>query len=164
MNAGRFLLVAVVGATMVVGLAGTLIPVLPGLILVWAAAVVYGLAAGIGAIGWIALTIITALLVVGMVASFRIPQKRAARTLTGWGRFLPIVLAVVGFFVVPVVGAPIGFVTGVYVGNRATARQPAAAWSATKTAMGALIQAAAAQLAAGLGMILVWLFWLALER
>jgi uncharacterized protein YqgC (DUF456 family) len=164
LNASRFLLIAFVGAAMVVGLAGTLIPVLPGLVLVWAAALVYGLAAGFGVIGWIAMVLITALLVAGLVASVRIPQKRAAQTLTGWARILPIVAAVVGFFVLPVVGAPVGFVTGVFVGNWAKARKAEAAWSATKVAMVGLLQAAGAQLAAGLSMIVVWLFWLGLER
>ena len=54
------LLVAVVAIAMVMGLAGTVLPILPGLWLIWGAALVYGLVAGFGASGWVAMTLITA--------------------------------------------------------------------------------------------------------
>ena len=53
------LLVALVAIVMVIGVAGTVLPILPGLWVIWAAAVAYGLFAGFGIGGWIALALIT---------------------------------------------------------------------------------------------------------
>lgn len=46
-------------------------------------------------------------------------------------------LGVVGFFVVPVIGLPLGFVGGVYAAERVRLGQ-AQAWPATRRALGAV--------------------------
>jgi hypothetical protein len=48
------------------------------------------------------------------------------------------VLCVIGFFVVPVVGLPLGFVLGVYLAERLRLPGHAAAWASTRAALAAV--------------------------
>src|SRR3970040_1967994 len=94
-----------VALTMAVGVIGTLLPVLPGLGLVWAAGVVYGLVEGFGVVGGMCVTVMTLLLIGGSFAGIRIPQRAAALGGIGLGgQVFAAGLAVVGFFAIPVVG------------------------------------------------------------
>nr|MBA3289934.1 DUF456 domain-containing protein [Actinomycetota bacterium] len=56
MDTGIALLVAV---AMAAGLVGTLLPLLPGLPIIWVAALVYGLLTEFGTAGWVAFALIT---------------------------------------------------------------------------------------------------------
>ena len=147
-----------VGLAMAVGIAGTLLPVVPGVGLIWAAAVVFGLAEGFGFIGWAAMALITALGAAGLIAGVRMPQRAAAAGGIGWrGQVMAFALAVVGFFVIPVAGAPIGFVVGIYLAARARDRNEA--WSITKRTLRSLVLAAGLQFVAAIAMALTWLVW-----
>lgn len=147
-----------VGLVIAVGVLGTVVPILPGLALIWAAALVYGLAEGFGLAGWLAMTVITVLAVGGMAAGFVMPQRAALAGGIGVrGQLIAVGLAVVGFFVIPVVGIGIGFVTGVYLVARR--RHPERAWEVTKSTVRAMVLAAGVQFAAGILMALVWLAW-----
>ena len=107
-----------VGVAILVGLAGVLVPVLPGLLLVWAAIAVWSTERQ-DTTGWVVLAVVTALLVVGQVAKYLLPGRQLGRagipartTLAG------AALGLVGFFVVPVVGIVLGFVLGIYLAER----------------------------------------------
>lgn len=142
------------------GVAGTIVPVLPGLVLVWAALVFYGVLVGFGWVGWTVLGISTALLGLGTYLNVRIPQKEAATTgLTVGGQVVALALAVVGFFVVPVVGLPLGFVLGVFLVRLRATRDGAAAWRSTLAILRSLLKASAVQAACGLAMGTLWLGW-----
>jgi len=148
------------GFAVAVGVVGTLLPVVPGLGLIWAATVVYGLVEGFGVTGWIATFVSTGLLLVGIVLAVRIPQRAAAAGGIGFrGQLLAFGLAAVGFFVIPVVGAAVGFVAGVYLSAR---RVPGNPWTTTRHTVRALVAAAAVQFATGVGMALTWLAWVVL--
>ena len=111
-------LVVVVATAMAVGVAGTVVPFVPGLGLVWLAALGYGLAAGFGVAGWIAFLAITALAVGGFAAGVVLPHRAArGRGATSLSLILGSTTAVVGFFVVPVIGLPLGGVLGIFVGE-----------------------------------------------
>ncbi len=147
-----------VAIAILVGLAGTLLPILPGLGLVWLATLAYGLVEGFGAIGWTAMSVITLLLVGGTAAAIRVPQRAAAAGGIGLrGQLLAVAMAVIGFFVIPVVGAPIGFVGAVYL--LARRRDRPNAWPTTVATVRSLLVAAGIQFLAGLGMALTWGVW-----
>jgi len=153
-------LIAVAAAGMAVGIVGTVVPVVPGLALVWAAALVYGLGAGFGAVGTIAFTIITGLALAGTVIGWVVPQRAAARA--GAGRtsmWIGGALAVVGFFVVPVVGVVVGGVLGVFLGELVRTRDTVAAWHATAATVKGFGIAGVMQVLAGLAMAAVWVSW-----
>ncbi len=150
-----------VGLAVAIGLIGTLLPILPGLVLIWAATIAYGLAEGFGVIGWVAVILITGMLIGGEVAGFRMPQKAAAAGGIGWtGQAFAVGLAIAGFFVIPVVGLPLGFVAGVYLAARRRNRETA--WSTTVRTLRALVKAAGVQFLTGIAMALTWGAWVIL--
>ena len=147
-----------VGLAIAVGVAGTLLPFVPGLGLIWVAAVIYGLAEGFGVGGWVAMAIISGLLVVGIGAGIRIPQRAAAfGGIPFRGQLWALALAVVGFFVIPVVGAAVGFVSGIYLVARQQDRQRA--WGITRSTVRALVMAAGFQFLTALAMAATWGVW-----
>jgi uncharacterized protein YqgC (DUF456 family) len=145
---------------MAVGLVGTVVPVLPGLGLVWLGALAYGLLAGFGAVGWLVMVVLTVLAVLGTVAGVAVPKRRAGAA--GAARsslWLGALAAVVGFFVVPVVGLPLGGALGIFVGERVRTGDGRAARRATWATLVGFGLAAVIQLAVGVAMVGAWLVW-----
>lgn len=136
----------VVAIVIAVGLVGIILPVLPGDWLILAAVLVWASETG-GATAWTWALIAVALLVIGAVVKYAVPGRR----LKGQGvatstLLVAAVLGVVGFFVIPVVGLPVGFVAGVYLMQwRAKGREHA--WPATVAALKAVGLAIAIELA-----------------
>ena len=148
----------VVGVVMVAGLVGILLPVLPGLLLIWAAGLWWTLADGGGATRWAVLGALTVLLVLGTVAKYVLPARSAA------ARGAPVatlvvgaVCAVVGFFVIPVVGVAIGGVLGIYGAEYVRLRDAGRAWASTRAALVAIGIGLLIELTAGVLMFGVWL-------
>jgi len=153
-------LVVLVAIVMVIGVAGTVLPILPGLWLVWAAALAYGLFGGFGIGGWIAMALITGLAAAGTASGIYLPQRRAASIgVPWWGQVAALVGAVAGFFIVPVIGAPLGFVVGILVVTLVRERHFQGALAATWATLKALLMASGLQFAVGLAMVAVWVIW-----
>ncbi len=127
----------------------------------WAAAVAWALVAGLDPLGWVALTVITVVVLVAGWLALRLPASRTAASGVNVGsQLLALSLAAVGFFVIPVAGAAVGFVGGIFMTRLAATRDRGQAWEATKAALVALWQAAAVQFGAGVLILLIWVIWL----
>ena len=63
---------------------------------------------------------------------------------------LAVVLGIIGFFVVPVVGAVVGFVLGIFLVETSRSRDRAQAWQRTKHALVAVLHSMGIELVAGL--------------
>lgn len=153
MNAGgEFLL----GVLMAVGLVGIVVPVLPGLVLIAVVAVVWGFEVG----GWQAWAVVALMFVVmgvGTVVKYRIPGREltdANVSTRTW--VVASVAAVVGFFVVPVVGLVLGFVVGVYAGERLDRGGHEPAWASTRRLLAGIGKGMAVEFVAGASAIFVW--------
>jgi uncharacterized protein len=145
-----------VGLAILVGLAGIVVPVLPGSILILAAVLVWALEAASPA-AWVVFSLATLLLVLGGIVKYAVPGRRLRldgvpnRTLVAGAA-----LGAVGFFVIPVVGLVVGFVLGVYlaevqrVGRRL-------AWPTTRAALRAVGVSLLIELTAGLLAAGTWL-------
>lgn len=139
-----------VALTIAVGLVGILAPILPGSILVLAAILVWAIDIG-GPTAWTVFAVAAMLLVAGTVVKYAVPGRRLqVAGIPASTQWLGAVGAVVGFFVIPVVGIFLGFVVGVYAAERH--RVGPAAGASTKAALRAvglsiLIELAAAMLA-----------------
>jgi uncharacterized protein YqgC (DUF456 family) len=73
--------------------------------------------------------------------------------------FVGAVGAVAGFFLIPIVGLPVGGAVGIYAGELVRTREAAAAWRTTKATLKGFGLATLIQLAAGLMMAAVWVAW-----
>ena len=157
-------LVALLGLVMAVGALGTIVPLVPGISLVWGAGLVYGLDRGFGAVGVVALAVMTSLGVAATVGGYVVPKRRAsgagASRATVW---LGVAGAVVGFFVVPIVRLPIGGVLGIYVGERLRTGDTVTAWRATRATIAGFGIAVLVQFAAAMSMIAVWVVWVIID-
>lgn len=151
-----------IGVVMVVGLAGTVVPVLPGLIVLWVAALVYGFVVGFGPVGVAAMILISLLMIVSIVKSFVLPKKMAEGSdVSGWSQLIALVGAIIGFFVVPVVGIVVGALVGLFVSEFVHHRRLAEAWDATKAVAKGFGLSALVDIALGLVMITLWAAWAA---
>ena len=144
-----------VALAIAVGLAGVLVPVLPGPLLVGGAILLWAAGHG-GATAWAVALVAVALLATGAVVKYLVPGRRLERAGVPRTTMLAgAALGVVGFFVVPVVGLPLGFVLGVYlvewhrVGG-------AHAWPATLHALRAVGLGMAIELGFGLAAACTW--------
>jgi uncharacterized protein YqgC (DUF456 family) len=122
-----------------VGIAGTVVPVVPGSLLVAVAAVAYAFSAQSATVTVAAVVACVVLLIGGVV-----PAKAVGGKVEKAPLILGGVLALIGFFVVPVIGLLLGFILGVLLGELLRTRSFADAIPATRAAL----------YAAGLSMII----------
>ncbi|GIL34238.1 DUF456 domain-containing protein [Phycicoccus jejuensis] len=132
------------------GLVGIVVPALPGTLLVVAGVAVWAVVTHTPT-AWVLLTLAVLVAVAGRVLQYLVPGRRmkaqGVRTST---LALALVLAVVGFFVVPVIGALIGFVLGIWLVETGRGASRAEAWTRTKHAVVAVAQSMGIELAAAL--------------
>ena len=149
------LLVVLVAIVMVIGVGGTIVlPILPGLWLIWAAALGYGLFGGFGVVGWVTMALITSTCSCRHGFGRLSPQQKAASVgRPWWGQLVALVCAVAGFFIVPVVGAPLGFVVGILLVTLVRERHLPGALAATWATLKSLLLASGLQFAVGLAMV-----------
>ncbi|MCB1028959.1 MAG: DUF456 domain-containing protein [Microthrixaceae bacterium] len=127
-----------VGVLLLVSMLGIVVPLLPGVALAWVALAVWAVVERSVA-GWLMLLAVSALAAVGFVVKYLVPTRRMKEggvpttTLLAGG-----VLGIIGFFAIPVVGAPLGFVVGVYAAERYRLHTHELAWPSTKSALGAV--------------------------
>jgi len=140
-----------VGLAILVGLAGIIVPVLPGTVLILAALLIWAVQVDTGA-GWVVFAVGTTFLAIGTMVKYVVPGRRMqAAGVPNSTILVGALVGLVGFFVIPVVGLLVGFVLGVYVSEhrRVGAER---AWPSTKAAikavgLGILIELVAALLA-----------------
>lgn len=141
---------------MLIGTVGIVVPVLPGLFLVWGATLVWAFERQDGP-GWLVFGVATVLYAVGLVMQYLVPGRRMRSAgVEGGVVAVALAVAVVGFFVVPVVGAPLGFVLAVYLLERRKHREHAAARRATVEAIRAVALSIGIELATAFAIIATW--------
>jgi uncharacterized protein YqgC (DUF456 family) len=147
----------VVLLVMLIGVVGVLVPFLPGLVLVWAAGIAWVWFDGHGPAHLFVGVVLTGLLAVGIVAKYLLP----ARSASGAGAPRSTLLvgaagAVVGFFVIPVVGLPVGGLAAVYLAELARLQDPRLAWRSTWAVLRGIGIGMLVELTAALLMVGVW--------
>jgi uncharacterized protein len=148
---------ALVGLAIVVGLVGVLVPALPGLLLCWAAVLVWALLERTVA-AWTVLAVASVLLAASQVVKYVVPGRQVRAAGVPWTSLAAGgVLGVVGFFVIPVVGAVLGYLGGVYGAERLRLGSHAAAWPSTVHALRAAGLSILIELVAGLLIFASWL-------
>ena len=150
----------VVAIVMAIGLIGTVIPFVPGLPLIWIAALVYGLVEEFDGPGITAMVLISGLMVAGIGAKYALAGRSARRSGAPTSTIVFAgVLAFIGFFVIPVIGAVIGGILGILLAERLRLGDWGAAFSSTKAVTISLGVGVMLEIVAGLLMILCWVAW-----
>ena len=91
--------------TMLIGLLGLIIPIFPGNVVMWLAALVYGLIFGFGRLGGIMFAIITLLMLVAVAADNVLMGAKAREKGADWGSIiLALIAGVLGTMIFPPIG------------------------------------------------------------
>jgi uncharacterized protein len=150
------------GLLLAVGVLGTIIPVLPGPLLIIAALLIWALVLA-NPVGWIVFAIGTLLAVVGMLASAVLTGRRLReRKIPSHSIVIGLVCGVAGMFLIPVVGLILGFMLGLFLSESARQRDfshaLSSSWAALKaTGVGILVAFTCASLAGTAWIIGVWI-------
>ncbi|HLS77970.1 MAG TPA: DUF456 domain-containing protein [Nocardia sp.] len=148
----------VVGLVILVGLVGIVVPVLPGVLAIFGAILVWAIVTG-GTTAWVVFAVAAVLLVVSGIVKYSWPGRNMKEAgVPTRALVLGGVLAIIGFFVIPVVGLFAGFVLGVYLSELERLREGRPAWDSTVHALkgvglSILIELAGALLATGVWVV-----------
>ncbi|WP_210603215.1 DUF456 domain-containing protein [Brevibacterium oceani] len=122
---------ALVGVAILVGCVGIIVPVLPGSILIGIAVLIWAIVIG-GPAAWIIFAIVAVFVAAGMSSSLVLTGRKLksmqvpnSSVLLGGG------LGIVGFFVIPVLGLPIGFVAGLFLAEYSRLKDASTAWTSS---------------------------------
>jgi uncharacterized protein YqgC (DUF456 family) len=146
-----------VALAIAVGLVGILVPVLPGMLLVYAAILVWAVVEHSVA-SWVTLGIVTVVVGGATAVKYMWPVRRMRRaevatsTLAVGG-----LLGIVGFFVIPVFGLLIGFVLGVFLAELVRRKDSRRAWASTVHAVKGVALSMGVELAGALAAAMIWL-------
>lgn len=150
------------GLAIVVGVAGTIIPVLPGSILIGASLLAWALWGGAGTTGWVVFGIGMMFVLAGMAASAVLTgRKLKEHSIPSRSVVVGLVLGVAGIFVIPVVGLFVGFAAGLLLSElqrtRVFGTAVASSWAALKaTGLGMIVEFGLACLAASTWVLGLW--------
>jgi uncharacterized protein YqgC (DUF456 family) len=146
-----------VGLVMLAGLVGVLVPLLPGLPLILVAAFVWVIADGADAGQWVVFGLVAVITVTAMVASSVIPARRATSAGAPWWVLGAGAAGVmIGFFVIPVVGALVGGPIGIFLGELVRLRDRRTAWATTRATLRGIGVGIAIQMVAGVAAVAIW--------
>jgi uncharacterized protein len=147
--------VVICGLLILVGLFGIVVPVLPGTLLVLLGILVW--AAETSTVeSWTVLGVAAAVLVVGTVVKYAVPGRRLRAAVPTSTLVVGGLVAIVGFFVIPVVGMLVGFPIGVYLAELVRVGRRGA-WPSTRSALKALAHSMLIELVAALVATVVWI-------
>lgn len=144
------------GIAMAVGLLGVVVPVVPGLLLVLVAAVLWGLEVGSWQ-GWLVVAVMAMVMAVGTWTKYQVPGRELTEmSLSTRTWVLAVGGGIVGFFVVPVIGLLVGFVVGIHLGERVDRGSHRAGWASTRRVLGGVGKGIAIEFAAGFLAVVTW--------
>ena len=153
-------LILAIAVMMVAGLLGTVVPLIPGLPLIWAAALGYGFLGGFSLVDALVMTWMSMLLLAGIGAKYVLASRRSTAAPTSRSTLVAGgLLGVAGLFVVPVVGFVLGAAGGVLLAERRRSTDWSSAWSATKHVITGFGVGVLLEIGAGLLMIGCWAVW-----
>ena len=150
------------GLAILVGVAGTVIPVLPGSVLIGASLLAWAVWGGAGAAGWVVFGVGIVFVLAGMAASAVLTgRKLREHRIPSRSVVIGLGAGVVGLFVIPVVGLFVGFAAGLLFSELLRTRNlgtaTATSWAALKaTGLGMLVEFGLACLAASTWVIGLW--------
>ncbi len=156
----RTLVIILAALVMLLGLAGIVLPVLPGLVLIWGAALGYGLLAGWGSSGPWLFALITLLGLAGMASELWVTGAGAKiGGASTWAIVAGVVLALIGLVFFSPIGAILGLAIGVIGVEYLRLRNWRRAVKATGATLAGCGVSYGVKLLLAVGMIGAWIAW-----
>ena len=156
----KTLVTVLAAVVMLLGLAGVVLPALPGLTLIWLAALGYGLLAGWGASGPWLFGLITLLGLAGLGSELWVTSAGArVAGASGWSVLAGIVLGLIGLLFFSPIGAVIGLTLGILGGEYLRLKDWRKALSAAGGTLAGCGVSYGVKLLLGMVMIGAWVAW-----
>ncbi|MDX9992350.1 MAG: DUF456 domain-containing protein [Anaerolineales bacterium] len=161
---GFSLLKAVTLVFMLIGLLGLIVPIFPGIIIIWLSALIYAVIAGLGGamtgLDWFLFVLVTILAAFGTVVDNFILAAKLRQTGTPWKSIIIAYLAGLGvsFFFTPLVGL-IVTPAALYLVEYQRLQDRSLAFAATKAFLIGFGWTFVALFAIGSAMIGLWMLW-----
>ena len=145
---------------MLFSLAGMVIPVFPGTLIIWLVALIYGIVTQFGTTGWIVFAIMSVLALGAAIADNVLMGAKARESGASWRSiFLALGGAVVFTFVFPPIGGLVAAPLILYLSERSRRGSGEEAMVAVRALMIGWGWAFAARFGMGLVMVVLWGFW-----
>jgi uncharacterized protein YqgC (DUF456 family) len=154
--------VPVIAVVMGVGLVGLLFYIIPGLTIIWLAALAYGIVTGFTASSGILFAVITVLMLVGNLVDNLFMGKEARRSGASWSAILvALVAGIAGTFILPPFGGLLFAAAGILVFEWIRRRDFKEGLKSTGGILKGCGLAVVARFGIGVVMILLWAAWVA---
>ncbi|MFV1949159.1 MAG: DUF456 family protein [Anaerolineales bacterium] len=145
---------------MAVGLFGMVLPIYPGVVIIWAAALLHGLVTGFATLEIWVLVIITLLMIGGTLVDNFLMGGKARQAGASWTSIGGALLGgLIGTFAFPPLGGIIAAPTLLFLLEYARIRDSNEAWDITKGLLSGWGLSFVARFLIGLVMIVVWTIW-----
>jgi len=145
---------------MLVTLCGLIVPVFPGLIVLWLLALLYGIVAGFGTLGAVLFVIITVLAILGEISDNLLMSRKARQEGARW---FSIAIAFVAGIVGSIVFSPLGGIAaalgGLFLAEYIPSKDHRKALAITKGMAIGWGWSFVVQFGVGLLMIALWAIW-----
>lgn len=149
-----------IALALVVGIIGTIIQILPGTVIIAGALLTWAILTQ-GFTAWLVFSLALVVLLAGMFIKYLIAGRHLKRNeIPNLTIVVGLVVGTIGFFVIPVLGLPLGFVGAVYLMQVYRTREHTKAWRATIVALQATGLTIVVELAAGLVATTIWIIGL----
>jgi len=149
-------------AIVMMGVGLLVIPILPGLVIIWVAALGYGITAGFGTLGWIMFALITVLMLAGSILDNVLMGAQAHKEGAPWWVVLiALVAAIIGSFVIPIpiIGGILAALLVLFLIEYIRLKDARRALTSMRGMLIGCGWAAAFRVIIGLVMIGLWLIW-----
>jgi uncharacterized protein YqgC (DUF456 family) len=154
------MLIAIPLILMLVGLFGLIVPMFPGILVIWLTALGFGIFKGFSLLGGILFVGITLLMLLGMVIDNLVMGMMIRKEGAAWSSFLlAMVAGLVGTILVPPVGGLIAAPTVVLLLEYRRARNWKNAWQIVRGMALGWSLSFVLQFGIGLVMVLLWGLW-----
>jgi len=152
--------ILVIAGLMLAGQMGTILPIIPGLWLQWAAALVYGVVSGFGTSGTILFAIISGLVIGGSLLDNLVMGVKAKTGGAGWVSVVVSLIAVViGSIAWPPLGGLLLGMAAIFLVEYLRVKDLDKAWESTRNLAVGCGWGVVLQFFFGLLVIGVWLIW-----
>jgi len=145
---------------MLIGLFGMVIPIFPGGVVIWLAALVYGIFFGISGWGWVFFIIITGLMIGGIIVDDLLMATSARKHGASWGSLVfAYIGGIAGTILLPPFGGLLGAPLILYLSEYGRKRNRGQAWQVTRGLLIGWGWSFVARFGIGLVMIALWMIW-----
>lgn len=145
---------------MAVGLLGMIVPIYPGVVIIWAAALIHGLVTGFAVLEIWVMVVMTVLMIAGSLVDNLLMGGKARQAGASWLSIGGALLAgLVGTFAFPPLGGILAAPTLLFLLEYARLRDSQEAWDITRGLLTGWGLSFIARFLIGLAMIIVWAIW-----